>query len=368
MKQVAISRLFGSFSFFFCLNAYLVWRRVQLASPGTAFSARVVVLNEFSSWQRNLDESVVSEFKNFCRGLLAQGVSAIVVVAFDSSVGVTARTMLCSLEQASVLAEQVLCICFDADAVTLTREFNVTGLLWRSSRHLTALERYRVKLVVPLFAMGEGLDCFIVDSDVFFLGNFFSLWNDRWDLELASNAPSVVRVSDFEFGKHQANSGLVKYRCKASTVAFQRDVVGYAFTHPKLKDQEVLHHFLSKAVRKRFNWLVPGYGLAVRVLEPLQAPTGSALLCVGRSGLRELAKRCDVEKPVAVHLNWHVFVEAKLRTLRLLGWLINGSQCVPLTWPFWSVQELPEELVCSGPYIRLCDRLQRKPLSYMAEI
>ena len=127
-----------------------------------------------------------------------------------------------------------------------------------------------------------------------------------------------------------------------------------------LKDQDVLNFFLQNSTGVASVWRLLPFNVTCHILEPALAPTGSVLFCRGRQMLAQQAAKLGQSQPVAVHLNWHRYVQGKVRTLRLLGWQVNTTKCHYFSWHFWTTRPLPRELTCYGNLVGGYDVLDRR--------
>ena len=303
------------------------------------------------------------QLRLICTARCAAGKNWLAVVPFDAKVGVTVRTLICSLLSHGLSASDVLLVCLDWAAYSLATKWNLTACPVGKNVTLSPFEKHKLKLVLPYFLVMNGLSSYLIDSDVVFFGDFWALWQSSFDLEMASNIPDVIDSESFSFRKGELNTGQVKNQGIDRVALFLRDVIVYSMVRPKWKDQRSLNAFLKKSKRRPWGWFLPGYNLSLRVLEPVLAPTGSVVFCRGRHRLRELARRRNISSPVAVHVNWHVYVEAKIRTFRVLGWLVNESCNCP-DWPFWTTSSLPTDIKCQGVFVVQYDGNITAPLSY----
>lgn len=327
--------------------------RVASAWKALEFNSDLIL----TARQMNLDVSWLGELAVTCRRRLEQGESFLALVVFDETVAVTLAPHVVSLRCSGIRYSDVCFVCFDEPSLSLGVSLNVSCLFVRSSAPLEPTDKYRMRLVAAYAVLQLGLDCYTLDSDLIFLGPFDKIWDGNCDLEMASNSPQVVESSKFSFGSSDPNAGLVKYRCSIHTLGFLRDVIAFSLSHRHVPDQAVIHSFLKHAVRVGEHWLLRRYYLLIAILEPLKAPTGSVLFCVGRERLRSHAIRMGVSRPLVVHLNWHLIVQAKVRTMRLLGWTGNNWSCSSFTWPFWTCARWPAGLQCAGRHVVLHDAL-----------
>lgn len=346
-----------------------------MIGPGLKIEVAVLAQRSRSLWQGveflgvngtlGLAPVFFVELEQYFTSLLALGCRSSVIVLFDEKVLLTVRTLACSMIQQGLRAKSSLFVCFDLPSLRLARNWSFETVFVESQRALEPFERHKMKLFVPYLCLCAGLTCYLLDSDVVLLDRLDTLWDRQFDIEMASNAPDVVRSCDFSFVRREVNSGLVKYKANFKVIQFLKTVILFSMKKPKLKDQASLNHFLKRAVRQENGFFLREFGVYLGVLEPLRAPTGSALFCVGRVRLRQLARMKNVSRPTAVHLNWHLYVQAKVRTLRLLGWLVNET-CVDIGWNFWLEGDLPTVLRCSKGLVVAYDTLAtgERPLSY----
>lgn len=291
-----------------------------------------------------LAQEFVTSVKTFCYEKDWVG-----VVVADWNAADVLKSQLCSLR--TFPRERFLYVVFDNATKTLV-ELHGKWALLVSQRRYRPVEKHWFKLLVPLIVLAAGADCFVIDSDVIFLGNFSELWSRDWQMEFASDNMYDLRSSDFVFdGQHEVNSGLVKYKASCYVLQFLETV---AMSAPRLRiyrDQSLLNFALNRSIPWRQGWKL-NEKLNWSVVEPLKAPNGGVVLCRGREKLRSLAQLEGVHAPLAVHLNYHMPPTGKAVTIRLLGWEVTGGKCPSYDWFLWENNSFAATIPCTGVYIR----------------
>lgn len=288
--------------------------------------------------------------------LKQKGHQHVIFILYDSGRGLTVQTQICSFKQNGLVGENLIFVALDDLSRTRAAELGVETIGFKTTRwFLTKKRKFWLKLLFTLFVLRTDLTCFLLDSDVILLGNFYDLWNDEWDFELASDNMNTFFGKEFEpRSPFQANSGLMKMK---PTEGLKR-LIGHAALQGRVlgkPDQDLVNHELRKSRKFEKGWIVPDYNVTWNILEPLIAPTGGVLFCRGRERLRKLAIAGNVTSPTIVHLNYHVPGNSKGRTTRLLGWKVQDRKCPNISWPYWTTANFPNELKCVGPYVRDVD-------------
>ena len=360
--HVSMARILKSMFRWSCFLFFMflsVWRRSGLVCPrnslqlGKSDSVRgfpdtSLTFGVYPSFFREMERALLVHFRQRQEG--------VVVVLCDARMGQLLPVQLCSLLRVGTEGYRIVFVVFDEETYRVVGRFGHLPLLMSVSRNFTKRDRYRMKLVLAYFVLSLGLDCVVVDSDVIFLGSLSRLWQFSADMEVASDTPGLVRATDFTFPGCWCNSGLVRLVSNVRMVNFMKAVVVFAIKNPHWKDQDVFKRFLRTGKFLRGRWWIPFFNVTLRVIDPVLAPTGSVLFCRGREALKAEARKLGVRAPVAVHFNWHLYVQSKLRTIRILGWSLENGVCPEFNWPFWTTEAFPRSIVCCGRAICLYDR------------
>ena len=299
-------------------------------------------------------DNFMRSFWDHCMKLKRSKCDHVILIPYDSIRGLTVESQICSFKQHGLVGNHVLFVALDRVAYERANSLGMATLLFESTKELREATKYLCKLVLSIFALKMDLTCYLVDSDVILLGDFYQLWDRNVDLEFASDSAWVVESKNFNIRRNEVNTGLIKMRPTQDIIKL---VLNAALSSrgQRRGDQDFINKELRTSERNGAYWTTRRYNIVWGVIEPVKAPTGGVLFCQGKESMKQFAKQSGVASPIVAHLNYHVPGKAKGRTTRLLGWKINNGKCPKITWPYWTTEALPSEVSCRGPYVQEFD-------------
>ena len=286
-----------------------------------------------------------------CMHLKRSKCDHLILVPYDSIRGLTVQSQICSFKQHGLVGNHVLFVALDRVAYERSMSLGMTTLLFESTKELNESEKYMSKLVLSIFALKMDLTCYLVDSDVILLGDFYELWDRNIDLEFASDTPSVVERKNFNITRNGVNTGLIKMRRTKGILKLLLNAALKSRGKPP-GEQYFINKELRASQRHGSYWSSVRYNIIWGVIEPVKAPTGGVLFCQGKESIKQVAESSGVASPIVAHLNYHLPGKAKGRTTRLLGWKMANGKCPTITWPYWTTEALPSENSCQGPFVQ----------------
>ena len=286
-----------------------------------------------------------------CMQLKRSKCDHLILVPYDSIRGLTVQSQICSFKQHGLIGNHVLFVALDRVAYERATSLGMKTLLFQSTKELNEHAKYMCKLVLSIFTLKMDLTCYLVDSDVILLGDFYELWDGNVDLEFASDSAWVLESKNFNIRRNEVNTGLIKMRPTTGIIKLVLNAL-LSGRGKRRGDQDFINKELHASRRNGAYWTSARYDIIWGVIEPVKAPTGGVLFCQGKESMKQFAKKRGVASPLVAHLNYHVPGKAKGRTTRLLRWKMANGKCPTITWPYWTTEALPSEVTCRGPYVR----------------
>ena len=107
------------------------------------------------------------------RNVKLSGNFSVVLVVVESSMGKTLRAHLCGLRQGKLQKWNLVFVCLDEASLATVELFGYWGVLVRNADRMGVVTKYCLKIALAYFTVAMGLDCYVCDCDVIFLGEFW---------------------------------------------------------------------------------------------------------------------------------------------------------------------------------------------------
>jgi hypothetical protein len=287
------------------------------------------------------------------------GDKRLIVVPVDSHFGMGTYSQICSLRASNLPKDSILYCCMDNEIYDDVTGMGVNAILYRNC-NLTYRNRHRLKLVLCNLVLRAGLEAYILDSDIFFFDDFSKLWRYETDVEFMSD-DNLIAETRFLADHARLNSGLIRYAARLITRQFLDEVLRACQKkqNDRHKDQAMLRLFARDQARRKsalvWTLVINGKTMTFSYIEPWRGCTGGVLFCLGKKTMCDFVEQNKIDKPVAVHVNYHWPMIAKARTMRILNLTVDKNHCRDLEWPFWQPCKFPINLKCIGHQVEDID-------------
>jgi hypothetical protein len=309
-----------------------------------------------------LPDQVLRDLHGACRNAPTNphsGLPFLVVVIIDDAHAHAVFSQVFSLGSSRLPRSAVWFVSFGKWMPAALRRLGCNVIPYGSD-DVREFERYKMKLVMAALLTHFPVECFVLDSDVVLFDDFLALWRYGCDAEFSCDDRTGVSIAELQPG-FQINSGCVRWSPTDGARTFIRAAWERVLHVRPTRDQALLNSFLHGRSIGPALWELEFGETRVNysVVEPSKVANGCIVFCLGRERLCRYAKEHGIQKPYAVHFNYHAPATAKLRTLRLLN--LQAKKAIKrgdheFAWPFWENCTFPEELVCDEWRITEIDR------------